>query len=151
MGYYSDSMLSLYIYHHSFRHPLFMDSCASNSFHPSKGVGTSSHCIIFCFCARRNLYGKQTFSSVGGKEGHCAFWSLLQIPPDLNANCVLFRCATWGKGGVRQYHSIVLETHSGFSQVENNFRRFLGILTTSAFGQLFFFFIFMKGNKIKAT
>lgn len=30
-------------------------------------------------------------------------------------------------------HGAVLRIHSGFSQTENNFRHFLGILRTSAF------------------
>lgn len=45
----------------------------------------------------------------------------------------------WETGvGWRKYHSVVLQVHSGFSQAENNFRHFLGILMTSAFGQSFY-------------
>lgn len=53
-----------------------------------------------------------------GRKDTVRFDLCCRSPPELNANCVLFRCATWGlgggdgDGGWRQCHSVVLEVHT---------------------------------------
>lgn len=81
-----------------------------------------------------------------GRKDTVYFHLCCSPSPQLHVDFVLFRCAAGrmgdgdGDGVQRQYHSVVLEIHSGFSQMENNFRHFLGIVTTSAFGQPFYLF-----------